>query len=70
MMNKLRAQKLISILVYSGGHMGVMYRHNGSNRNISFNNDVYYYKICIISNSVGRDIQRVDPESLRDLECS
>ena len=43
MLSKLRAQKLISFLVYSRVHTGITCTYYGSNGFISIN-DVYYYK--------------------------
>ena len=48
-MSKLGAEKFISLLVYSGMHMGFMYTYNGSKRKNYFNNDVYYNKKIIVS---------------------
>ena len=37
-------------VVFTGVHIGVMYNtYYGFKRNIYFNNDVYYYKICNMS---------------------
>ena len=48
-MSNLETQEFISFLVYSGIHVVVSYTYYVSKRKIYFNNDVYYYKMYIMS---------------------